>query len=296
MVDIEDMYDGSESYSPPVSRWEVFKSIFKNSPGTLINVSLLTFLFALPLYIWIVISILAINSLGNGYDMVNEAVKQQILINAFWTKVIMCAVSVPLSLLFSIGLAGANYVVRKLVWDEGFMLMTAYKNGIKNNVKNYMLSTLMTTVILSVCYIGYSYIMINPLAASWQKALSIIGLTALALFSVSAQMFIYTQSVIYELPLPKIIKNAAIFSLVLAPKNIGVMLITIIPAAAIFVIPHILYQIIGGALLAIIGLSYIVLTITLYSHSVYDRYINEKNHSDIFEKGLIHKEKPQLED
>ncbi len=289
MGNIEHMYDNNDSYRPPVSRFEVFKNIFKNSLGKLVIISLLTFLFALPLFIWLTLSVLAINGYVVDYAVADTVLKEQLLIKIFNTKVIMCMVSVPLAVLFSVGLAGAYYVIRKLVWDEGFMLMRTYSHGIKNNAKPFMLSTLFASVIVAICVVGYNYININPMVVGWVKIASFFILILLAILTVIIQMFVYTQIVIYELPLQKIIKNAIIFALVRIPSNIGIMLITALPMIIIFVVPHIISQIVGGFLLAIIGLSFIILVGTLYGHSVYDKYINKENHPEIFEKGIISK-------
>ena len=67
-----------------------------------------------------------------------------------------------------IGFAGAFYVIKKLVWQEGIMLASDFFQGIKENWKHALINGILFSIFLFGLVIGSTYLIIYaPVAPIW---------------------------------------------------------------------------------------------------------------------------------
>ena len=268
----------------PHSRWGLWWDIIKNRMGTLMKINLLFLLFLIPVVLVLVITALQkgiytsiIPSTGNfgiGYPVVDNA---QSLYNTMNMSVNISEylMLLPCFMLVSIGLAGACYTMRRLVWGEGVMVGSNFKEGIKTNWKMFVgLSILvgMSFFAMMFCFFGLDFYGIGGFICS---ALRVVGVIQF-IFTLILLMYFCTQCVTYKLGFLSLIKNSFIFALAYLPQNLFFFGISAIPVLiVIFLSSNVIFAIMGWVIFLFIGLSNMVLIWTVFNHYVYDECIND---------------------
>lgn len=266
----------------PGSRWALFKDVFFGRFGALVKINLLTILFCLPAIAVIVIfSMLGSTynyivpysgNIGIGYPVITGAVElgEQL---AFFQSLQMWLLLIPCIMIASVGLSGAFYVMRQLVWGEGIAVAGTFFRGVKMNWKPFLFSSLFVamTIFLLVFNITSYDILTIPTAL---KIISLILSIIMFVIVMFMLMFLTTQAVTYKLGLWGLIKNSFLFSIALFPTNLIIFALSMIPVILLIFIPQIMM--ITLMIVAIIGVSYIILIWTVYAHWAYDRFINDR--------------------
>lgn len=286
----------------PGSRWAQFKDIFRNRFGALVKVNLLVLLFALPAVAWFVIinmlktvdaSLIPYSgNIGFGYPVVNDAV-QMGQMRAFSFEIQRWLVMIPLIMIAGIGLAGAFYVMRRLVWDQGISVGGDFFRGIKYNFFPFLWSSLFAGISLFLVMFNISAYNILDIHKAWK----VVGITisiiqfVLILFMM---IFMTTQAVTYRLKMWGLIKNSFLFAIALVPQNLIFLILSAIPVLLIIFLPSIISMIIV-MLFCLLGFSYIILIWTLYAHSIFDRFINDKVEGAVKNRGLYKRTPEEIE-
>jgi hypothetical protein len=286
----------------PGNRWEVFKDVLTNRFGALVKINLLMILFALPAIVWYYLSLNAqrisgmyINytvNFGFGYPFVKDIPYVGQLYNVqqqLWTNLIM----VPLLMIASIGLAGGFHVIKMLVWGEGVAVVNTFFKGIKSNILPFLWSTLflgLAYTLVQYNISAYGLYTGSEFLSGMSLAASIIFFVLLAFMTV----FIYTQAATYKISLWGLIKNSFLFAIGLLFHNIFFVGITALPVILfLFMGPEISLLILF--FYALIGVSMTILIWTLYSHYVFDKYLNDKIEGAIKDRGIYRKSKEEIE-
>lgn len=268
----------------PGTRWAQFKDIFRNRFGALVKVNLLTLLFALPAIAWFVIVTLLkqvdgnmvpySSNIGIGYPVVSDAaaIGQY---RAFSFEVQRWLIMIPLLMIAGVGLSGGFYVMRRLVWDEGIAVGGDFFRGIKRNFLPFLWTTLFLGVSLFLVMFNINaYQNFSNIHKAWR----IIGITVSILqFLLIAfmTMFLTTQAVTYKLKTWGLLKNSFLFAIALIPQNLFFLLMSALPIILIIVLPSMI-SVFVIMLYVFIGASFLMLIWTLYAHSMFDRFINDK--------------------
>ncbi len=278
----------------PGSRWAVFKDVFFNRLGAMAKISLLTFLFALPLIAWIVfMSIIRTaegsmipysSNFGLGYPVVTDAAAQGELRGIFYA-IQTFSIAVPLFMLAGLGFAGAFQTMKLLSWGEGVSVAGTFFRGIKQHWFSFLwiflfigASTLLLMYGLTV-YESPTY-----LSKGWR--VSIMILTALQfVMMITLSMYLITQNVTYKLGAWGLLKNSMLFSIALLPQNIFFILLSATPLVLIMLLPQAI-SIILWMLFIIIGISFVILVWTVYTQWVYDRFVNEHVKGAVKNRGM----------
>jgi hypothetical protein len=87
-----------------------------------------------------------------------------------------------------------------------------------------------------------------------------------------------TQTVTYKIGFFRMLKNSFVLSIGLLPANIFFLIVALAPFVLAFWLAIAMPVLLMFAVMAVVmlGLSYIVLIFTLYSHFVFDKFINGK--------------------
>ena len=139
--------DNMPDFTPaqlPKTRWGLFADVFKNKLFEIFKLSLWGDLFLLPLVVFFIFNFIntrAYNiyipydaNIGIGFPLETDAIirgKSFAFTSEFQSLLIM----IPLIVVLFLGMAGALYVMRRLVWGEPVTVTRHFFKGIKDNWK-----------------------------------------------------------------------------------------------------------------------------------------------------------------
>ena len=265
--------------SLPHSRKEVFFDLLRHRKMTLFSLSCFTFMFFIPL----AVDLFYFNFL----EMAAIATeKYEYLFSlVFYSMVIM----LPCMIVGFIGLAGAFYVAKRLVWQESTSLAVDFFFGIKENWKHALVNGIIFGITLFGLIVGGSYLLIySPTAPVWCG----IGIGALILLFIVLGMvnaLTFTQDVYYSNPFMTTVKNAFSFMGLLNWRVLVTFLLTTGLVVGLGCINFVTLAI-GMVLFAFLN-SAVIIIYTLMSHEVFDKYINKDYYPDMVGKGLYKTDK-----
>lgn len=296
--------DNQPDFTPnklPGTRWAVFKDVFRMRTGALLKINLLVLLFALPAIAWVVVISLMksvdsalipySSNIGIGYPAVTDAVNLG-QFRAFSFDMQMYLILIPLIMIASIGLSGAFYVIKKLAWGEGISVAAHFFKGIKLNFLPFLWSSLFAGLSLFLVMFNLGVYDNIEIHAAWKVigiAMSIIQFVLL----MCMMIFLTTQAVTYKLGVWGLIKNSFLFAIALLPQNLFFLVLSAIPVIILIILPSVI-QMFGYMIFAMFGFSYIILIWTIFSHYVFDKFINDRVEGAEKDKG-IYRKKPEEE-
>lgn len=281
----------------PGTRFKVFKDVLFNRIGALVKINLLVLLFALPAIAWVVIVNMMkqvdgtlvpySGNIGIGYPMVEGAIAfGQTRMFAFDMQ--MYLVLIPCIMIASIGLSGAFYVMRRLVWGEGITVVGHFFKGIKQNFLPFLWSSLFAGISLFLVMANFGiYDNMVDVHIAWKVigiAMSIIQFVLL----LSMMIFLTTQAVTYKLKTWGLIKNSFLFAIALLPQNLIMLAISSLPIIIILILPSMI-SMFGLMIFALLGFSFIILVWTVYAHWAYDKFINDRVEGAVKNRGMYKK-------
>ena len=266
--------DQDVKQSLPSTRKEVFFDLLKYRKMSLFALSCYTFMFFIPL----AIDLFYFNYLES---MAIIAEKYEYLFSLiFYSMLIM----LPCMIIGFIGLAGAFYTAKRMVWQEGISLASDFFKGIKENWKHALINGVIFGLVLFGLVVGGSYLLIYAPVTPVVRG---IGLGALILFFLAFGMVIalnFTQCVYYENGYGVTLKNSFSFLGLLNWKVFLVFLFStgVVVALGLF---NLITLAIGLILFAFTN-SVVIILYTLISHAAFDKYINKEHYPEMVNKGL----------
>ena len=270
--------DADAKRTLPKNRKEVFFDLLRHRKMTLFSLSCFTFMFFIPL----AVDLFYFNFLESAAVSAN---KPEYLFSLFFYSML---IMIPCMIIGFIGFAGAFYVIKKLVWQEGIMLASDFFQGIKENWKHALINGILFSVFLFGLVIGSTYLIIYaPVAPIWCG----IGIGALIIifliFGISISLN-FTQDVYYINSYGVTLKNSFRFMGLL---NWKALLIFIFSTGAVITLSifNLITLAIGLFLFAILN-SVVVTLYTLISHQAFDKYINQEHYPQYVNKGLYKEE------
>lgn len=260
----------------PKNRFKALWFVIKNEYIKFLKTCLLTAVFFLPLLIF---------GLYSGTNLLNLLSNEYKIADLLKMVAFNLMVEVPLIMFASIGLAGGIYVARQLVWDEPVSVFRDFKKGIKYGFKQYMLIALILGIVLYFSgYYSYAFIFGNN--SQMTKFTCVVLLLLLQLMSIIVTMYACCLSSLYNMKTFDVFKAAFIYTFKQLPKNFLIFLASVVPCLVMFYIPVPLVQYIGMFFVCCFGLGYLECVWTLYTNSVFDKYINAENYPEFVRKGL----------
>ncbi len=266
--------------SKPFDRKDVFFRTFKEHYGVLLGVSLAMFVFALPVVAvyfgaYIELSLLGEITLENAVEM--YSIQTQMYI---WL--------IPAFAIFSVGAAGAFYVIRRLVWDQPVLFFRDFFRGIKANWLQSLISGVIFILFMGALNYAMNMLVLNVELGSAYWTLYVVQIF-LAVVAAMLLLFQYAAIAVYNDNVFKIIKNSFAFLWATFPRSIGIVLLAFAPVFVLlaFASVYIIY-IIVLIFLALVGFAYGILVFTLHAHYVFDKYVNKQSFPDVYKKGLYH--------
>lgn len=266
----------------PRNRFQEFKYV-ASLWDRMLTISLLVLLFALPLVALLSISAVVEASLLEKVTDEVEYLSKMLQMRVF-TGLLSIVGFYPLML----GLSGAFYFMRKTVWSQGATIKGDFFKGVKGGLTASIAPAIfaMLTYLFFQTSLWFVPVLLKDLV--WQIVMYVVvGLVVILMFSVI--MYDLAQNAVYKVSFFQRLKNSFIFALVKYPRNALTAIITFVPF-----VPMIMWRVLGlviaFTLMAVYCFALCVLGQTLYCHSVFDKYINEKNYPDLVKKGLAKEE------
>lgn len=275
--------DSEVKRSLPHDRKEVFFDLLSHRKMTLFALSCFTFMFFIPLAVdlfffnyWETAAIVS-----KKYEYLFSLV--------FYSMLIM----IPCMVIGFIGLAGAFYTAKRLVWQEDINLANDFFTGIKENWKHAFFNGLLFALLLFGMVIGGTYLIV---LAPVSPVVIGIGIGAVILIFLVFGMVIalnFTQDVYYENGIFVTFKNSFCF---LGLLNWRILLLFVLTTGSLIALGcfNLITLGIGLFLFAILNSSVIIIY-TLLSHHAFDKYINQEHYPDMVGKGLYKLEKEDKE-
>lgn len=264
----------------PNTRWKVFLDLLKNRKRDMTKLSMLLFVFLLPL----VVDILIFNQyiLLASYNE-DAAVAAS---TVFSLILYMMIISIPCVIIGFIGLGGLCYSLKNIVWQEGSIIGPDFFTGIKKNFKHSILFGLVWSLSLFLVVVGSIFLLRTradsdmPWVHSVGVGLCIVQFIVLSIICVYALNY----TVYYQNSFREVFKNSMIFFTAKFFKNLLLFAVTTGLIVGLMFVDFIA-QIVVIVLIAFIS-SFMMVGWTLLSHSAFDQYINKENYPDYYKKGL----------
>lgn len=266
--------DEDVKQSLPRNRKEVFFDLLKNRKMNLFAFSCYTFIFFIPL----AVDLFLFNLFESAAIAADKS--DQLFSLVFYSMLIM----LPCMLIGFIGLAGAFYTAKKMVWQEGISLASDFFQGIKENWKHALINGVIFGLALFGLVVGGTYLMIYAPVHAVVKG---IGLGALILFFLLFGMVVvlnFTQCVYYENGYAVTLRNSFSF---LGLLNWRILLVYLLSTGTVVVLGlfNLITLTVGLVLFAIFN-SVVIILYTLISHYGFDKYINKEHYPHMVGKGL----------
>ena len=269
--------------SLPKNRKEVFFDLIKHRKMTLFSLSTFTFMFFIPL----AVDLFYFNFLES---VAIEAGKNDYLFSLiFYSMFIM----LPCMIIGFIGFAGAFYVSKKIVWQEGISIAQDFFKGVKENWRHAFIDGVIFGLVLFGFVVGGSYLLVFAPVHASIKGIGIGALILLLLLFGMVTALNETQSVYYANSYFITLKNSFSF---LGLTNWKTFLVYLLSTGAVVTLScfNMITLGVGLFLFAILN-SVVIILYTLISHSAFDKYINQKHYPDMVGKGL-YKESSNIEE
>ena len=269
--------------SLPINRWQLFKFTYRNHLSLIIKLSLMIAIFSIPLFTFLIVKNVFANALLSQINQDNELI---ILQRYYYQEIVLDIFYIPCFVILAIGLSGGFFVMKKYLYQEGFIFLKDFRNGMKKS-KEFILSTLILSIILYLLLFLKNFL--SYINFQYYIPLSIFVFIIIFLL-VNVFIFMYCQIHIYSNNIFHLIKNALCFSFNQLFKVSLINLITIFPLVLFMNFQNAVLTIIIILIYFIIGFGNCLLITMLYSCSVFDELINKDRFPSIYRKGLYNGE------
>ena len=299
--------DKDENYARstlPSNRWELFKDILKGRFWKLILLNLMLIIALVPAALILFLKTQSIALLGEtlnfsgslftGYPympgLTDYAVMYEFSLNIQVFSLLIVGIMFA-GVIFS----GVFYIVRNLVWSEGVFIANDFWKGLKSNILSFLFITFLLGVVLLISNLNISIInyttyfdptsfLAKPFVNNILKGLTYIFCG----FFFIMTFFMFTITVTYKVKPFQLLKNSFYLTLGLLPRNLLFMALSLSPIILMFVIGGVFTGLLLGVML-LLGFSCGVLVWTIYSHWVFDKFLNDRVEGAVKNRGLYQK-------
>ncbi len=263
----------------PSTRIELFKLTYRTQLALLIKLSLLTALFALPLFVCMIV----IGLLSGTVPLDGENAAE--LFRAYLTnRIYIELLYVPSVAVLFVGFAGAFTLTKKYVCADGFSTCKSFFGGIRDNGREYVVHGAIFGALFYLVLFARNFAAIYD-AALYVPMTIVVGVVVV--FAADCALFTVCALPIYANPIFRTVKNSFLFACNKLPVITGILIITFLPLAVVPFFGSTAATTAVVLLYAVIGFGNSVLTCTLYCQSCFDKLVNEKAYPSLFRKGLF---------
>ena len=239
---------------------------------------LLTSIFCLPYFAWNWIVNQAIRQLTLNADTV-DFVKLLSYVN---TK---GAVNIALFALCGVGISGGVYVVQRLVWGE-VVFVGDFWQGVKDKPwKNAVVFALLGVAVWCVEFV---FVCVPSVEMSAFQRMLMYGFSVLLVAYIAAVcVFFAVQNAVYKVGFGACFKNSLVLALKGLLPVVGFVAVAVLPQTVPFFFYNTVVDVVGYVVVAVFGVGYATLVLTLVADYVLDKEINSVNYPQIVDKGIV---------
>ena len=262
----------------PHTRRQIFLDLLKNQKRQMVSLSMLLFVFLLPLVVDILIFDMFIIGTPNTEPNYASIVFSLILY--------MMIIAIPCSMIGFIGLAGLAHVSKQIAWQEAVLTGPEFFVGIKKNWKHALVFGFVWGVSLFLLVVG-SFFMLRTQQASEQPWVQSIGMgLCIVQFIVLSIICVYTLTYdcYYSNTCWQVFRNSFVFFVAKFFKNLLLFVLTTGLVVGLMFVDFIA-QIVIIIVIAFLS-SFMMIAWTLLSHEAFDKYINQTYYPEYYKKGL----------
>ncbi len=275
--------------SLPIDRRRQYGFVYKTNFMTLLKCSLLLIPFSLPIFTQLMLLLIY-----TGPIVANSSISDNEKFTSLLNLVKIITLFLPLSLpIFSIDLIGINNVLKKIIYNDGFLLLRDFKSGIKEGKQgillSFILSILMALLVIGVLslypYISFTFFLILCFIMILMLLISFVLFQYQNLFSLY-----YYQNVLGN------IKNSFLFTFHSLFSSFGILFIEIGVFSILYSVDLIFFS--RLTFLTLIGIILQIfffqlngtLIFQLNAVSKFDKVINQKEYPDMYRRGLYNEQ------
>ena len=257
----------------PKTRKELMKTVVKDDFYLLAEVSLLLFLFSIPLAVVFIGEILMISAASNP-----DA-------STVFSICFFCGlIEIPLFGLRYIARNAAYGVMKKRAFNETGYIGELFFGGVKKGWLRGFIAGCILGMIVFVWQTASVYVIAFN-SNTWIKGLGIGATTLLFMIVYGAVEYFLAVDNYYELAFTGALKNGFSFAIMHFPLTLLYFAVTMGLPFGLTLLST--WSLIGvAAVFALWGDGFTVLAVTLFSHSLFDKYINSVYYTDYINKGL----------
>lgn len=282
---------GKRDYSEmdmPKTRVSLFFLVFKDHFFDLIKVNFLQLVFWIPLMLWTLLNLFAIQTTDFAalLEMENAGAVIISTITSYFTMWLLGLI--PCILITGPSSAGAAYIMRNWARDDHAFIFSDFKDAFKGNWKAALGVSALTSVLPVVLYTAVTYY--SQMAAS--NVLMIIPMVfviSVALMWMLMLPLLYPLMIGYELRFRDVVKNAFLIAAARLPHMALARLITLIPILVLLFGAYIgnFWVLFGvGVYYIFFGLAFSKLIYASFANSAFDRYLNPHIEGAVVNQGL----------
>ena len=267
----------------PHTRRQIFLDLLKNQKRQMVSLSMLLFVFLLPL----VVDILLFNSFIVAVPIDDPNYGSTV----FSLILYMMIISIPCVMIGFVGLSGLAHVCKNIAWQNAVLFGPEFFVGIKKNWKQSLVFGFIWGISLFLLVVG-SLFMFRTRVDSEQPWLQSVGIgMCIVQFIVLSIICVYTltYSCYYQNTVWQVFKNSFVFFVAKFFKNLLFFILTTGLVVGLMFVDFIA-QIVIIIVIAFLS-SFMMIAWTLLSHEAFDQYINKENYPEYYKKGLYISEK-----
>lgn len=221
--------------------------------------------------------------------------------NNIYNILTMYGVMIPLIMVFGLGVGGVLYSFKRMCYSEGANIHRDLFTGIKKNAKDFLVLYFFIGLLYFLFHTALSIVTssnLNNNVISVIQGLLIVSyiILLISLYFTQSQMVFYTGGFI------KLSINSIKFTFGLIIKNLGMILLTLLPFFIFefieFVPNQNVVNITRWICIGVSGMFYFGFNLLMfleYSISIFDESINKKQYPDLVRKGLLKEEKEEID-
>lgn len=262
----------------PHNRRQIFLDLLKNQKRQMVSLSMLLFMFLLPLVVDILL-----------FDMfiVNVSLSEPNYDSLVFSLIFyMMIIAIPCSMIGFVGLSGLAHVCKQMAWQNGIMPGPELFTGIKKNWKHALVSGFVWGVSVFALVVGTLFFARTQYGSSqpWLHSIG-IGLCIVQFIVLSIVCaYTLTYDCYYTNTWWQVFKNSFVFFAAKFFKNLLLFVLTTGLVVGLCYVDFIA-QIVIIIVIAFLS-SFMMIAWTLLSHEAFDQYINKQNYPDYYKKGL----------
>ena len=261
----------------PKNRIELFKIIFREDFGLVLDMSLMQTLFSLPFYANLFITLFILTGLSDKtYNEITPLL------------FIMCLVNIPCLMLRYIGRIGIYNVAKDRVFNNSGFFFESFRDSLKENWAKGLFVGLINAIGLMIAIIGGMFFM--QMSDIWVIRGLGIGVGVIIYFLIFASgEYMCSINNYYELRFKDGFRNSLSLTIMDLLFSLLFFVVEIILPFVLALFSN--YALIG--VLILYGIYFdglIIIATTLRSHYLFDVSINKTNYPDYVNKGLSKKE------